>query len=147
MSKILLVLAGVAICAICVSCAGVFKKQGDPAVKQSYHERAKEALAVAQGVYITSRDVYRELRAAGEVDDETHAKVIKADKQLKAAYLVAQDAVNSHDEPTIKDALQTVCALAGTMVDEISEITSADADTIRNVKIALIVLRRIAMIV
>ncbi len=146
MSKILLFVGMAAILAACAACTGLGNGQGSGNV-QSYHERAKEALAVAQGIYITSRDVYKELRAAGEVPDETHAKVVIADKRLKAAYLVAQDAVGSHDEPTIKDALQTVCALADTMVDEISKITSADADTIRNVKIALIVLRRIAMIV
>ncbi len=147
MSKILLVLAGAAICILWVSCAGIAKKKGDLASGQSYHERAKEALALAQGVYSTSRDVYRELRKNGDVDDEIHAKVIEADKKLKAAYLVAQDAVNSHDEATIKDALQTVCALSDTLINEISSVTNANADSIRNVKIALIVLRRIAMIV
>ncbi len=142
-------------CLIMIGClvfgaglAGCTKKDGLTAgQKQSCHQRAEEALAIAQGIYITSRDVYKELRAAGQISDAEHARIIVADKRLKAAYLIAQDAVASHDEPTIKDALQTVCAMADIMLDEISSITNADEDTVRNVRIALIVIRRIAMII
>ncbi len=130
--------------AVCVACVAQINQDAEG--YRSYHARAKEALAVAQGVYITSRDVYRELRASGEIDDELHEKIIVADERLRAAYLVAQEAVAAGDEPTIKSALQTVCAMAETLTSEISSITDANKDTIRNVRIALIVLRRIALL-
>lgn len=114
---------------------------------RSYHERAEEALSVGEGVYSSLRLTYLDLRAAGEIDDKLHAKAVKADEKLRAAYAVAKEAVDSHNEPTIKSALQTLCALAEGMTKELGQFIGADADTLRRARITLMIVKRIAMLV
>ncbi len=112
---------------------------------QAYHEKAEEALAVAQGIYFTGRDIYQELRAAGEIDDEKNAKILAADEKLKAAYFIAKDAIDSaQGKPTIQRTLRVVLAMADGMITELSGVV--DNDALRTARIALIVLRRLAVI-
>lgn len=123
----------------CTACAGL-----QDSASPSYNQRAREALAVAQGVYLISKDVYAELRSVGEVDDEQHARIVRADSKLRAAYVIAQDAVASQAPATIKSALQVVCAMSDVVIDELTAIV--DAQTMRNARLALIVVRRLALL-
>ncbi len=114
---------------------------------QSYHKRAEEALAVGEGAYSSLRLTYNDLRAAGEIDDKLHSKVVAADKKLRAAYIVAKEAVDSFDESSIKSALQTLCAVAESVIKELGHFAVADTGTLRRASITLMIVKRIAMLV
>ncbi len=135
------------LCAVFLGGCGMKLKLPNSEQLGSFHERAKEALATGEGLYASLRLAYLDLRAAGEIDEELHKKVIAANEKLKAAYQVAKEAVESHDEPTIKSALQTLCAMAELSITEIARFASVDVGTIRNARIALVIIKRVVSLV